>query len=75
MTLDAFNRHLLCHLDGSHDRAALLERFLAGPVAEGVLKVQHNGAPVEDAGEIKTTLAEALEWNLYGLARAALLVE
>ncbi len=74
MTLDAFNRHLLCHLDGSHDRAALLEQFLAGPVAEGVLKVQQNGAPVEDAGEIKTTLAEALEWNLQGLARAALLV-
>jgi len=74
VTLDAFNRHLLRHLDGSHDRAALLERFLAGPVAEGVLKVQQNGAPVEDTGEIKTTLAEALEWNLHGLARAALLV-
>jgi methyltransferase-like protein/SAM-dependent methyltransferase len=74
VTLDAFNRHLLRHLDGSHDRAALLERFLAGPVAEGVLKVEQNGAPVEDAREIQATLAEALEWNLYRLARAALLV-
>jgi methyltransferase-like protein len=75
VTLDAFNRHLLRYLDGNHDRAALLERFLAGPVAEGALKVQQNGAPVEDAGEIEATLAEALESNLYGLARAALLVE
>jgi tRNA G46 methylase TrmB len=52
--------------------------YAARQIAEGQAAVAalglDNGAPVEDAEEIKATLAEALEWNLHGLARAALLV-
>ncbi len=75
VTLDAFNRYLLRHLDGQHDREALLQAFLDGPVADGVLKIQQEGQPVESPPEVRQLLTEALERNLHGLARTALLLE
>jgi methyltransferase-like protein len=72
--LDGFDRYLLGHLDGSHDREALVERLMAGPVAEGALKVQDDGEPVQDAARVRERLAEEVEQKLRWLARAALLV-
>jgi methyltransferase-like protein len=71
--LDEFNRYLLLHLDGEHDRAALLESVLAGPMAGGILKLQENGEPVEDEEKARRLLVDVLERNLHGLARAGLL--
>lgn len=75
VTLDAFNRYLLLRLDGQHDRETLLQAFLDGPVTNGVLKIQQEGQPVESPQEVRWLLAEALERNLHGLARTALLIE
>jgi methyltransferase-like protein/protein-L-isoaspartate O-methyltransferase len=74
VTLDGFNRYLLLQLDGTRDRAALLRRFLEGPVADGVLKVQRDGQPVKKPAAVERLLEEALERNLRGLAQTALLV-
>jgi methyltransferase-like protein len=74
VTLDGFNRYLLLQLDGTRDRAALLQRFLEGPVADGVLKVQRDGQPVKKPAAVERLLEEALERNLRGLAQTALLV-
>lgn len=74
VNLDGFNRYLLRQLDGTRDRAALLRRFLEGPVADGVLRVQRDGRPVEEPEAVERLLEEALERNLHGLAQTALLV-
>jgi methyltransferase-like protein/SAM-dependent methyltransferase len=74
VTLDGFDGFLLYHLDGSRDRAALLDLLMAGPVAHGVLTVQREGqAPASDA-EMRAMLAGELERKLDWLACAALLV-
>jgi methyltransferase-like protein len=72
--LDEFDRYLLGHLDGSHDRETLVERLMAGPVAEGALKVQEDGEAVQDAAKVRERLAEEVEQKLRWLARAALLI-
>jgi methyltransferase-like protein len=72
--LDAFSRYLLCHLDGCHDRPALLDRFMAGPVAEGTLMLEEDGQPLTDTNKLKALLAEELETHLSWLTHAALLV-
>lgn len=72
--LDGFDRFLVCHLDGSRDRQALLDLLLEGPVAQGTLTARRDGEPVEDVKELKRLLVEELEFKLHGLARAALLV-
>jgi methyltransferase-like protein/SAM-dependent methyltransferase len=74
VSLDAFSRYLLCHLDGCHDRFALLDRFMAGPVAEGTLMLEEDGQPLTDTSKLKALLAEELETHLSWLAHAALLV-
>ena len=74
VSLDAFSRYLLRHLDGRHDRSALLNRFMAGPVAEGTLVLEGDSQPVTDTKKLKALLAEELETHLRWLARAALLV-
>jgi methyltransferase-like protein len=71
VTLDGFERYLIRYLDGSRDRDALLDLLLAGPVAEGALRVQAGDEPVDD---VRTLLAEELETKLGWLAHAALLV-
>lgn len=66
--LNEFDRYLLRHLDGSHDRAALIEALSAGPVAEGILVIQ------QDAEKARDVLAGGVEKSLRWLARTALLV-
>jgi methyltransferase-like protein/SAM-dependent methyltransferase len=71
--LEEFNRQVLRHLDGSRDRAALLDA-LAELVAQGDLVVNQDGKPVRAAEQIRGFLAQALEQQLPKLARDALLV-
>ena len=73
VNLDEFERPMMCMLDGTHDRAALVEG-LAGLVAQRVLQIQEEGRPVKDAARVRRVLATALEEHLSKLARAALLV-
>jgi hypothetical protein len=72
--LNEFDRYLLRHLDGRHDRAALVEALAAGPVAEGMLVIQQDGDPIENAERARDVLADGVEKSLRWLARAALLV-
>jgi methyltransferase-like protein len=72
INLDEFNRQLLRHLDGSRDRAALLE-VLAGLVSQGVLTIQQQGQAVKEADAVREILSQALDQNLLNLARVALL--
>lgn len=71
--LDGFERFLLRHLDGTRDRAALLDLLLAGPVAEGVLTLQQDDAKADDPDETELLAAE-LQRKLIGLTRTGLLV-
>jgi methyltransferase-like protein/SAM-dependent methyltransferase len=74
VTLDGFDGFVLCHLDGSRDRAALLDLLMDGPVAQGVLTVQREGGAPPGEEEIRAMLAAELERKLDWLACAALLV-
>jgi methyltransferase-like protein/cyclopropane fatty-acyl-phospholipid synthase-like methyltransferase len=67
--LDDFDRLVFCHLDGSRDRAALLD-MLAESVAEGVLALE--GAPADVP--LREALDAALTACLRRLAGHALLV-
>jgi methyltransferase-like protein len=71
--LGDFDRQVVCHLDGSRDRAALLE-VLADLVNQGVLRVQQDGQPVTEATAIRGHLGRALDEALPRLARNALFV-
>src|SRR5262249_39752325 len=73
ITLDDLTRHLLCHLDGSRDRAALLEVLLRLVREQGMV-VQQHGRPVTDAAQLRDALAEGLEAKLRALAHYALLL-
>ena len=66
-------RYLLCRLDGTHDRAALLDGLLKLR-AEGTLVVHRGEEPVEDVQEAQELIAQDMEHDLRMLARAALLV-
>jgi methyltransferase-like protein len=62
-------------LDGQHDRQALLDDLLAGPVAEGAITLEREGQPIGDRDQLRELLAEEIERRLTWLARAALLEE
>jgi hypothetical protein len=67
------DRRVLCHLDGRHDRAALLVALRAA-VAEGVLEIHsEDGGPPDDA-QVQAVLEEGLTQCLQRLAGSALLV-
>lgn len=74
VTLDNLDRFLLYHLDGSHDPAALLDRLMDGPVAQGVLTVQSEGEEPVTEDQVRAILAAEIERRLDWLACAALLV-
>jgi methyltransferase-like protein len=74
VSVDEMTRHLVCALDGSRDRAVLLEG-LVRLVDERGLVVQQHGQPVTEAARRRQVLAEGLETNLRMLAHSALLVE
>jgi hypothetical protein len=65
---------LLPLLDGSRDRDALVAA-LAKRVAEGALQLQQQGRSPAPGPALEKMLRAALEENLSGLAKAALLME
>jgi methyltransferase-like protein/SAM-dependent methyltransferase len=71
--VDEFDRYLLHHLDGSNDRAALVESLKTGPVAAGALELEREGEPITDADQINDVLARGVDTRLQWLVRAALL--
>jgi methyltransferase-like protein/SAM-dependent methyltransferase len=73
INLNGISCHLLRYLDGSHDRAALLD-VLEGLAVEGVIEVRQDDEPVKDAEQARITLDGMLDSQLHRLARAALLV-
>lgn len=70
--LDAFTRYLLLCLDGKHDRGALTRRFMAGPVADGMLSIKSDDAD-QDETDMESLLEEEIGARLNWLAQAALL--
>jgi methyltransferase-like protein/2-polyprenyl-3-methyl-5-hydroxy-6-metoxy-1,4-benzoquinol methylase len=70
--LSDLERNVLVHLDGSRDRAALLEH-LADLVKRGLVSVQEAGQPVHAPEKIRSTLMVALDQCLVGLAQRGLL--
>jgi methyltransferase-like protein len=70
--LNEISLHLLPYLDGSRDRAALLE-IVEGLVAQGLIAAEHDGGSAE-AAEHEDTPAEMLDSVLQQLANAALMV-
>jgi methyltransferase-like protein len=74
VTIDDLDRVLLSYLDGTHDREELLALMIGGPLAEGLLKVEKDGKPV-DAALQPSLLAEELDQRLKWLAQTALLVD
>jgi methyltransferase-like protein/ubiquinone/menaquinone biosynthesis C-methylase UbiE len=71
--LSELSRHVLRYLDGSRDRAALLDA-LAELAARDILVVQHQGQPVKEVEKARAFLGESLDQSLRELARHALLV-
>lgn len=73
VNLDAVANQLVGCLDGTRDRAALLN-CLTELVENGRLVVRQNGDRLTNTEQIQNALAKALEQALPKLARAALLV-
>ncbi len=69
-TLGEFERRLLCLLDGTRDRDALV-RDLTALVKKGDLTVEKDGQPVRDT-TLPDVLREAVERQLAVLAKSAL---
>ena len=67
------DRLLVQCLDGSHDRAGLLQA-LATAVDDGTLELECEGLPVRSRDAALPLLAEALEPSLQRLADHALLL-
>jgi len=72
--LDEFSRYLIGHLDGEHDRQALMDRFMSGPVAEGTLKFEREEQQITDKEQIEAMLSEELDVHLRWLAQSAVLM-
>ncbi|MBN1641140.1 MAG: class I SAM-dependent methyltransferase [Anaerolineae bacterium] len=73
--LDPIDCFLLQHLDGVHDRKALLEALVAGPVAQGALSITGDGGkPVDNRDQARALLSEGLEQRLEWFLRAGLLL-
>jgi methyltransferase-like protein/SAM-dependent methyltransferase len=73
VNLDPLSCHLLRALDGSRDRAALVES-LVDAVQHESLAVERHGRRITEPEYLRAVLARELEPNLLRLARAALLV-
>jgi methyltransferase-like protein/SAM-dependent methyltransferase len=71
--LSAVDRLVLRHLDGKHNRAALME-VLVQSVARGDLEIQQNGQALREGANIPRILEEGLATSLHRLAAGALLV-
>lgn len=71
--LDGIVWYLFRYLDGTRNVDDLVEILLSGPVAQGVLKVQHENQPVTDPAEIQRLLRDEVQVSLKWLSRTALL--
>src|SRR5439155_8578252 len=74
VTLGEFERQLVRHMDGQHDRAALLQ-ILAGLVQSGKLTVRKEGEIVKDPEVIEQFLREVLDRQLGQLVRRELVLD
>jgi methyltransferase-like protein/SAM-dependent methyltransferase len=72
--LDDLDHIVLPYLDGSRDRAALLE-LLTEAVLKGDLNMEQDGKPLRDRDTVRQLLTNSLEPCLQRLATGALLVE
>jgi methyltransferase-like protein len=70
---DPAGRGLLQLMDGTRDRAAILNQ-MTGLIASGEVAVHREGQPMEDAGEAVRFITEHFEESLARMARLALLV-
>jgi protein-L-isoaspartate O-methyltransferase len=71
--LDPVLCHLLCYLDGRHDRPALVEVLARFAEANGLV-VEQDGQPVADPRQARAVLAGEVDADLGQLAAVALLV-
>ena len=72
--LGEFERRLLQHLDGFHDRGEL-RQTMAKLVGEGVLTVQKDGQPITDAQQLAGLLDASIEQQLARFVRQSLLLD
>jgi methyltransferase-like protein/cyclopropane fatty-acyl-phospholipid synthase-like methyltransferase len=72
--LNDLDRHLLPLLDGTTDRAALVEK-LTQIAKSGTLNVQKDGVALQDEAEISQALNSVIDQALVNVARLALLVQ
>jgi methyltransferase-like protein len=72
--VDPLCQHLLPRLDGTRDRAALVDLLLAESAAEGKLVVEQEGVKVTDPGQIREVVSAELQASLRWMAGAALFV-
>jgi methyltransferase-like protein/cyclopropane fatty-acyl-phospholipid synthase-like methyltransferase len=68
-----FDQLILTHLDGLHDRRALLGIML-GEAKAGTFSLQIQGRPISDPAELESILGQLLDQSLERLAANALLV-
>ena len=73
VNLDEFSRRTLTQMDGTRDRAALLDAMSA-LVADGTLMVEQEGRKVAGGDPLKQILGEAVDRCTARFAKAALLV-
>jgi methyltransferase-like protein/SAM-dependent methyltransferase len=73
MELNELDRAVVQHLDGAHDRAALVER-LAAEVAERKLVLHADDEPVRDVARAREVLTRQLEPSLGRILTSALLL-
>jgi len=73
VALTPFARHVVRHLDGRRDRAALVD-ILTGLVDQSELTVQQDGQPVRDAAKVRAYLGQGLDEELPRLASQSLLI-
>jgi methyltransferase-like protein/SAM-dependent methyltransferase len=71
--LSEFGRQVVRHVDGSRNRAALVDLLLR-VIDEGTLSVTDNGQPVSDPARLRGIVTKALDQELATLARNALLM-
>ncbi|MCC7041140.1 MAG: class I SAM-dependent methyltransferase [Burkholderiales bacterium] len=71
VVLDEFHRQLVLRLDGTRNRAALVDE-LAQLVTTNALAIEQEGVEVRDPASVRSVMGNAIDQALVGLARAAL---
>jgi methyltransferase-like protein/SAM-dependent methyltransferase len=71
--LEGVDRYVLRYLDGTRDRAAVVDA-LAEAVTSGRVELRHDGQPPHNAEEVRALVGAALGPSLCRLASSALLI-